>query len=160
MRKLGNNGALADIDDFPSGDPWLQLETEQQREGALRTIRWLVPSIGNPTLVKIAALRYVFRIETRPMEIVSEKLGVTRSALSKETTRLCDLLGVASLRSKTRRLDCRRSALRSWERRRKKITPKARLYSGLARFHFAVAAAASSEIAGFGFSQRAERKGI
>ena len=160
MRKLGNNGAFADIDDFPSGDPWLQLKNDEQRAGALATIHWLVPNIGNPTLVRMAAVRYVFRIEPRPMEIVAEKLGVTRQALSKETTRLCDSLGLPSLRSKSRRQDCQRAALRGWERRRKKITKKARFYSGLARFHFAVLASASSEMAGFGFSQRAERKKI
>ena len=158
MRKLGNNGAFADIDDFPSGDPWLQLKNDEQRAGALATIHWLLPNIGNPTLVKIASLQCLFGLETRPLEIVAEKLGVSRAATSKEITRLADSLGVASLRSKTRRQNCQRAALKGWQRRRKKLTKKARFYSGLARFHFAVLASASSDIAGFGFSQRAERK--
>ena len=153
--KMMSNDILAD---FPHGDPVLQLKNDEQRAGALATIHWLVPSIGNPTLVRIAALQCLFGIETRPLEIVAEKLGVTRQALSKEITRFADSLGLPSLRSKSRRQDCQRSALRSWERRRKKITYKARFYCALARFHFAVAASASNEIAGFGFSQRAERK--
>ena len=149
---------LAAIIDFPTGDGPPQLKTERERQIALELIHWLLRDVGpKGIVVKITALRCLMRWEGRPMRVVAEELGCSKQALSKQCNILSGKLGIAPLRSKTCRENCQRAALRNWERRRKKITPKYRFYSRLLRFHFAVSASASSETAGFGFSPRISR---
>jgi hypothetical protein len=67
-RHLADIGAdiLADIVNFPAADPVLQLKNAEQREGALRAALWLLDAVPREGIVvKILALRFLFRLEPR-----------------------------------------------------------------------------------------------
>lgn len=128
MKEIGRDlpdidaDVLADIMNFPGGDPLLELKNEDQREGARQMLHWLLADIGADGIaVKVTALRYLMRMERRSMEKVARRLHVKRAVISKQCTRLADSLGLPGLRSRTSREIYRRAALNAWEKRKGKF---------------------------------------
>ena len=106
LRELGcdhpdiSADVLADVVNFPGSDPLLELKSEDERAGASKMLHWLLADIGaDGIVVKVTALRYLMRIEPRPMAVVAKQYNVTRQAISKQVNRLADPLGLLPLRS-------------------------------------------------------------
>ena len=92
------------------------------RDGALRALLWLLEPIGGTgVLVKIAAVRFLLRIEPRSMEKVAREYGVTRQSISKAANNLAPKLRLPPLRSRTSRENYRQAQLRAWQKRKAKL---------------------------------------
>ena len=113
---------MADIANFPAADPVLQLESDAEREGALRAARWILAPIGrNGIVVKILAVRFLLNWEPDSMSTVARRYGVTRAAISKQANALADALQMPHLRSARSRENYRQAQLRAWQKRKAKL---------------------------------------
>src|SRR4051794_18277816 len=61
---------------------------DDERQGVIRGIAWVCELIGSEGIVaKVLAMRYLLRLESRPMAVVAEAHGMGRAAVSKH---LCE----------------------------------------------------------------------
>lgn len=109
---IDHSSVLDDIEPLPLPDD------QAGRDGAMKAIRWVLEaSSGTAIIGRILALRYVFRMETRPMEIVGQQFGMTRANISKHVAAFSGDLGVESYKSDRARVAYARAQLKAWEKR-------------------------------------------
>lgn len=108
------------VDDHPLEhiEPLEMPRDQAERDAALKAIHWMLDLIGPGGIVaKVLALRYIFHLEARSMDVVGRDYGLTRAAISKYCTMFADAMGVPALKSDTARSHYSRTQLKVWDTR-------------------------------------------
>lgn len=96
-------------------------DDQAARDGALRGIHWMLQLLSpNAIIARTLALRYVFRLERRPIATVAAEFGFCRAAISKHIVQLSDDLGIPALKTAQARAAYRKAQLTAWEKRPRK----------------------------------------
>jgi hypothetical protein len=95
--------------------------TQAERDAAMKALFWVVDMIGGAGIcAKVIALRYLMRLETRPMEQVAKPFGLGRAAISKHVTDFATAFGVTSFRSQSARQAYSETQREVWKTRPRK----------------------------------------